>query len=146
MGSAVSSGRSRRISRSNHAFDTAAARLDNNDARANAFTALLATRCSSEWEDIGIKAKVGLVCADAATAGSFFSTDPQSTANGFAPECTHTRFGRHRRWGPIVTVNGERPEYGSGVLAGEHTDQILVELGFDPADLRSRHVVASERP
>ena len=54
-------------------FRSAAARLDNNDVLADALAALLATRRSSEWEDIGLTAKVGLVSADATTAGAFFS-------------------------------------------------------------------------
>ena len=37
---------------------------------------------------------------------SFFAHDAQVLANDFTPECTHTRFGLHRRWGPIVRVNG----------------------------------------
>ena len=51
-------------------------------------------------------------------------------ANDLAPECTHARFGTHRRWGPIVRVDGGRA-YGPGVLAGEHTDDVLAALGHD---------------
>ena len=67
-------------------------------------------------------------------------------ANELAPECTHARFGRHRRWGPIVHVNGGGCA-GPGVLAGQHTDVILAGLGRSPADvatLRAARVVASE--
>ena len=69
-------------------------------------------------------------------------------ANDFAPECTHTRFGTHRRWGPIVRVNGGLDRYGPGVLAGEHTDEILAALGRDARRHRraacAPRVVASE--
>jgi hypothetical protein len=68
-------------------------------------------------------------------------------ANEFAPLCTHTRFGTHRRWGPVVRVNGGLDAYGPGVLAGEQTDEILAELGRSSeeiAALRASRVVASE--
>ena len=65
----------------------------------------------------------------APTPGPFFAHDPQMLANDFAPECTHPRFGAHRRWGPVVRVNGGLDAYGPGVLAGEHTDVLLAALG-----------------
>jgi hypothetical protein len=68
-------------------------------------------------------------------------------ANDFAPECQHRRFGTHRRWGAIVRVNGGLDEYGAGVLAGEHTDEILMAMGRSAEEitaLRAARVVASE--
>ena len=52
----------------------------------------------------------------------------------------------HRRWGPIVLVDGGSPAYGPGVLAGEHTDRLLAELGHtaDATALRAARVVGSE--
>ena len=88
-----------------------------------------------------------VVRADATTPGVFFAGDPQMLANEFAPVTNHTRFGEHRRWGPSVTVNGGLDAYRPGVLAGEHTDAVLAELGYDAAgvaDLRARGIVASE--
>ena len=85
--------------------------------------------------------------ADASTPGPFFAHHPQMLANDFAPECTHTRFGLHRRWGPIVRVDGGLGSYRSGALAGEHTDDILTALGHDAegiAALRAARIVASE--
>lgn len=114
---------------------------------ADALAALLAQRPADEWEALGIAARVGLVRADAATPGIFFSTHEQMVGNGFAPECAHARFGTHRRWGPIVMVNGGRPSYGPGVLAGEQTDAVLTELGLSPDEIAARRaakVVASE--
>ena len=78
--------------------------------------------------------------------GKFFSQE-HMVVNGFAPECHHARFGDIRRWGPLVTVGGPASAYGPGVLAGEHTDAILRELGhteLEIAQLRTDRVVASE--
>ena len=87
------------------------------------------------------------VRADGATPGPFFAHDPQMRANDFAPECVHARFGPHRRWGPVARVNGGLGTYRSGVLAGEHTDELLASLGRSAAEisaLRDARVVASE--
>ena len=67
--------------------------------------------------------------------------------NGWAPMAEHLRFGRLRRWGPVVTVGGLNPSYRSAPLAGEHTDALLSELGFGAdsiAALRDANTVASE--
>src|SRR5262249_14416899 len=85
----------------------------------------LPTQTISAWEQRFIQASLAGVRADAATPGQFFSHDPQVLANDFTPECNHPRFGTHRRWGPIVRVNGGLDSYGPGVLAGQQTDRLL---------------------
>lgn len=55
--------------------------------------------------------------------------------------------GDYQRWGPVVKFSHNPGRYGGGMLAGEHTDQLLTELGFDNeaiAGLRERKVVWSE--
>ena len=128
-------------------FATAAARAANDTALTAALTEEMRTRPASEWETRFGRACLAGVRADATTPGPFFAHDPQMVANDFAPECTHPRFGRHRRWGPVVRVNGGLDTYGPGVLAGEHTDQILTALGRDAqeiASLRTARVATSE--
>lgn len=128
-------------------FTAAVGRTDLAPDDADALAALFATRTADEWEAVGVAARVGLVRADAATPGIFFSTHEQMVGNGFAPESVHARFGPYRRWGPIVMVNGGRTAYGPGILAGEQTDAVLAELGRGPDDiaaLRAARVVASE--
>src|SRR6185503_17235957 len=66
----------------------------------------LGKRTGAEWEERFVAAGVAGVRADLASPGVFFAHDPQVLANDFTPLCTHTRFGQHRRWGPIVRVNG----------------------------------------
>ena len=69
-------------------------------------------------------------------------------ANDFAPECTHARFGRTAAGGRSCASTAALGAYGPGVLAGEHTDEILAALGHDAdaiAALRAARVVASER-
>ena len=71
-------------------------------------------RPAAEWEERFVAAGVAGVRADASTPGPFFAHHPQMLANDFAPECTHTRFGTHRRWGPIVRVDGGLGAYRLG--------------------------------
>jgi crotonobetainyl-CoA:carnitine CoA-transferase CaiB-like acyl-CoA transferase len=128
-------------------FATTAARRANDAALATELAEALLRRPAREWEERFVAAGVAGMRADATTPGPFFAHDPQILANDFAPVCTHSRFGPHRRWGPVVRVNGGLDAYGSGVLAGEHTDEILATLGRtaeEVAALRANRVVASE--
>lgn len=120
---------------------------DGPDGADDALATAFATRSAAEWEAAFGAVGVAGVRADVATPGKAFAHDPLFLDNDFTPECTHTRFGTHRRWGPVVHVDGGRSAYGPGVLAGEHTDAVLAELGYGEAqiaDLRARRVVASE--
>ena len=128
-------------------FATAAARATNDATLAAILASELLGRTAADWEASFVAARVAGVQADATTPGPFFAHDPHMLANDFTPECTHERFGRHRRWGPVVRVNGGLGLYKSGVLAGQQTDDVLTALGRSQqqiAALRAAGVVASE--
>jgi len=128
-------------------FATADARRVNNDELARQLEQVFVLRGANAWESILTGRRVAGVRADGPTPGPFFAHDADVLDNGFAPLCHHARFGDHRRWGPIVTINGGLDDYRAGVLAGEHTDALLTELGYDAAqiaELRAGNVVASE--
>ena len=128
-------------------FAAAGDRTANDEALAAVLADMFASRSAVEWERLCAASGVACVQADDATPGPFFAHHPQAIGNGFSPLTRHARFGEHRRWGPIVTVNGPLDAYGPGVLAGEHTDALLAELGYDGDDiarLRAAGVVASE--
>jgi crotonobetainyl-CoA:carnitine CoA-transferase CaiB-like acyl-CoA transferase len=128
-------------------FATPADRAANDAALTAELARELERRPASEWETCLVGACVAGVRADATTPGPFFAHHPQMVANGFAPECTHPRFGTHRRWGPVVWVNGGLDAYRPGVLAGEQTDEILASIGRtapERASLWAAGVVASE--
>ena len=139
------------LERRDLADDARFATADGRDANDGELVAELADtlgkRTAAEWEERFVAAGVAGVRADLASPGVFFAHDAQVLANDFTPLCTHTRFGPHRRWGPIVRVNGGPARLGPGVLAGEQTDELLAALGHDAAaiaELRADRVVASE--
>jgi crotonobetainyl-CoA:carnitine CoA-transferase CaiB-like acyl-CoA transferase len=131
-------------------FATAEARTQHADALAEALGAHLATRAADEWERLLAPQGIGCVRADGVTgAGDFFLNDPQIEANGWAKLATHPVMGEYRRWGPVVTFERTPGRYGPGVLAGQHTDQLLAEVGYEPnaiGDLYAKGIVWADHP
>ena len=128
-------------------FATPESRVEHDSALVSELQAIFATRDADTWEALLVKVGVGCVRADAATPGQFWADDTHVRANGLAPNSEHRRLGNLRRWGPLVTVDGGPDSYGPGVLAGQHTDQILTEIGRsadEVAMLRETGVVWSE--
>lgn len=115
-----------------------------------ALTDVFAARDADEWERMLAPNGIGCVRADGYTgAGDFFLNDPQIAANGWDKLATHLVMGEYRRWGPVVTFERTLGRYGPGVLAGQHTEPILTELGYEPAgvqDLYAKGVVWSDHP
>jgi len=128
-------------------FVSVQSRLANDAMLAGALTAVFATQSAEVWEAQLISAGVACVRADGVEIDRFIAQDPHMVDNGWAPLVDHTRFGRLQRWGPVVTVNGLNPTYGSAPLAGEHTDAVLTQHGLIPeaiAALRDNKIVGSE--
>jgi len=128
-------------------FETESQRSRNASSLAEELANVFARRSASEWQDLLGRVNVACVQADAASPGSFYAHHEQMRVNGFVPVAPHARFGAIRRWGPLVTVGGPFDSLGPGVLAGEHTDRLLAELGYVPdqiARLRSEGIAGSE--
>ena len=61
----------------------------------------------------------------------------------------HPSFGEHVRLKPYIELSRSETLAEPGVLAGQHTDDILAELGYDApaiASLRERGIVAMTAP
>ena len=128
-------------------FADAVARERHEEALAERLSAIFARRDAAEWERELIAAVVGCVQADGYDPGGFYRDDEQMRANGWTPTATHRIWGEYQRWGPTVTFAETEGRYGPGVLAGEHADALLAELGCDEAEiarLREAGVVSSE--
>ena len=131
-------------------FATRDARVQNDAALVAALEPVFAGKHADAWEQDLSAAGVGCVRADGdPNSGSFFLRDEQVKANKLDTKATHLVMGEYQRWGPVVSFEKNPGRYGGGMLAGEHTDQILGELGFDAEQitgLRDRGVVWSEEP
>jgi crotonobetainyl-CoA:carnitine CoA-transferase CaiB-like acyl-CoA transferase len=72
--------------------------------------------------------------------------DPQITYNGAVLEATHPVYGRYRRARPCVRFSvTSAPDAAAAALYGDHTDEILGELGCSEErrrELRAKSVVA----
>ncbi len=125
-------------------FATAADRHTHDSALATALGAVFARRSAAEWESTLLAADVaGVEVATAGTAATYQSEEI-GRASGYLVDVEHPTFGEHPRLAPIATLSRTPTDVGPGVLAGQHTDHLLGELGFDPAsvaDLRARKVV-----
>ncbi len=71
--------------------------------------------------------------------------DPQVQHLGLTQEVEHPRLGRQTVLGQPILMSRSRSEMRrASPDAGEHTDEVLAELGYDPdaiADLRARGIV-----
>lgn len=122
-------------------FESAEARQSNDAVLAETLEGLFASRCADAWERLLVPSRVGCVRV-ANHPGVFLMSRPDLTA-----EVEHLRFGNTRRWGPLVICNGGNAALGAGVLAGQHTDVLLSELGFSTSEierLRASKTVGSE--
>jgi crotonobetainyl-CoA:carnitine CoA-transferase CaiB-like acyl-CoA transferase len=128
-------------------FRDAGARRENDAALAARLSALFRTASADDWETRLTPMGIGCVRADGGVAGEFWLNDVHVRANGYTTACQHARHGEYLRHSPLLGFS-ESPLYcGAGVLAGQHTDALLRELGYDEATiarLRTDKVVWSE--
>jgi formyl-CoA transferase/CoA:oxalate CoA-transferase len=73
------------------------------------------------------------------------ATEPQTEASGMLPAVKHPRIAEYRAVALPIKWDGERPAADRvPPLLGEHSADVLAELGYDPATIRElaeRHVI-----
>ena len=87
------------------------------------------------------------VRADEFSVAEFFDRSEHALENGFVSEVEHLRWGPYWRNGSLVHFSATPPRLGAGILAGQHTTQLMRELGYQPDEIESLYgerIVASE--
>ena len=111
-------------------FSTPEARLEHDEALAGELGSVFAAREPLEWESLLTAADVACVKAEDRGMYYFYDKDPHVRENGFITEVETTRLGRFWRYGPLLRFSHTEGRAGPGVLKGEHTRSILLELGY----------------
>jgi crotonobetainyl-CoA:carnitine CoA-transferase CaiB-like acyl-CoA transferase len=125
-------------------FATAAERGEHDGELAAVLTAAFAGADARSWESRLTARDVACVEVNEQPFSRFTIEHPAMVENGFVGETVHPRFGPHRRHGPLVSMPDSPATLGPGCLIGQHTRQILSELGYSTEqidDLRARDVV-----
>lgn len=129
----------RRVEGFDAAAPAARARLDDFVAEAEA---IFGTRTTNDW--LAVLRDAGVPCAVLNFPHEIFD-DPQARANGYIEELEHPVHGAYQTVSsPLKMDATPLVPQGPSPSMGEHTDEVLVELGFDEttvAALRQANVV-----
>ncbi len=126
-------------------FADAGSREINDTVLAETLESVFASKPAQHWEDVLLAADVGCVVAHREPPERVLQSDEFAGAADMLVEVEHPTFGDHVRLRPYVSFSRSATVAEPGVLAGQHTDAILNELGYSSeaiADLRARKIVA----
>ena len=130
-------------------FATHKARLQHDDALAEELAAVFAERRALDWEKTLTSLDVACVKAEDRGMFHFYDEDPHVRENAFTTEVNSARWGTFWRYSPLLRFSNMEGRAGPGILKGEHTQQILSEMGYAEAeitDMRARGIVDWEEP
>jgi crotonobetainyl-CoA:carnitine CoA-transferase CaiB-like acyl-CoA transferase len=126
-------------------YSTAEGRTEHDADLAAAIAAVLAGRAAAEWEALLVPQGIACVEVSQTTLSDFTISSETVVANRFVEQVTHPVFGPHLRHGPVATLSATPGVVGPASLVGQHTRQILAELGYSDTEmeeLRAKGVVA----
>jgi crotonobetainyl-CoA:carnitine CoA-transferase CaiB-like acyl-CoA transferase len=124
-------------------FASERARRDHDARLADVLGEVFARRPAGEWEERLTEAGVGCVAVTEKRPEVLLQTDEELAAE-YCVTAMSPVFDEHLRMGPLVRFSRSATRAEGGCTAGEHTDALLRELGYDDAaiaDLRERDIV-----
>ena len=126
-------------------FATNAARVANRDTLIPLIAERMATRTTADWAGLLDSAEVNIPNGPINTIAEAFD-DPQVRHRGLRVDLPHPLAGTVATVASPINLSATPPEYHRPPpLLGEHTDDVLAELGLDAAaiaDLRAKGAVA----
>jgi crotonobetainyl-CoA:carnitine CoA-transferase CaiB-like acyl-CoA transferase len=111
-------------------FREADSRRRHDAALADLLASAFAKRPAAEWEAALTAVGVGCVGADRGPFARFAFDEPFMRESGFVTEAEDPELGRYRRFGPTVNLSDDPAVLRGPCRAGEHSRQILGELGL----------------
>ncbi len=124
-------------------FATSSDRAENEATLADILGVVFARKPAAEWEQTLTRADVGCVEVTEIRPERHLQTNDALSAE-YCTTAMSPVFDEHLRMGPTVRFSRSSTQAEGGCMAGDHTDSILTELGFDEAaiaDLRDRSIV-----
>ncbi|MDP4577179.1 MAG: formyl-CoA transferase, partial [Burkholderiaceae bacterium] len=92
----------------------------------------------TKFEAVDILRKFDIPCAPVLSMKEL-SVDASLRASGSIVEVDHKVYGKYLTVGSPIKFSDLKPEITGAPLLGEHTDDVLVELGYSPAEIKSLH-------
>jgi crotonobetainyl-CoA:carnitine CoA-transferase CaiB-like acyl-CoA transferase len=126
-------------------FADARSRSANTTALIEELSAVFGTKSSIEWERELLPKGIGCVAVNTGSIESMLFDEDFGRASGYVVDVIHPVFDDHPRLAPYIRFSRSSTQALPGVLAGQHTDEILAGLGRSAdeiADMRARKVVA----
>jgi crotonobetainyl-CoA:carnitine CoA-transferase CaiB-like acyl-CoA transferase len=118
-------------------FATPEARRANDAALAEALTEIFRTKPMAEWEAT-LQAK-DISCVQADFPGNYWLNDQDEAirAAGTIVYVDHPQYGRMWRHAPMVQFSDTPAVAGPGARCGEHTREVLADLGYSDSEIIS---------
>ncbi|HAE33625.1 MAG TPA: hypothetical protein DCF86_07245 [Dehalococcoidia bacterium] len=130
-------------------FQSAKNRAANEPALIGELSSIFAEKAPESWEKYLASEGVGCVRVEDSNMYNFFNNDDHVKVNNFTTEVCHKRFGKFWRYSPVLNFSRTPSKAGPGILRGEHTLPILIELGYtveDVARLKEKKILDWEEP
>ena len=112
-------------------FVTPESRRDCDEQLIGELSRTFASRHASQWEETLVPMGIAVVKASDATYSEFTCTDGVLRETGMVIEIDHPVFDRLLRAAPALRFSEMSPRVAPSCVNGQHTEKILLELGYD---------------